>query len=541
MGVVYRARDPEVGREVAIKTLLGIHGNPDAMKRFRVEARAAGALRHNNIVTIFEANLEVSEPYLVMEFVAGESLQSLLARQGRLSPTFAMRYLQQLADAIDYAHDQGVVHHDIKPANVLIDQFGKPYLVDFGIANASVRITGAANKLDAVQRMGSIGYAAPEVIEGGTIGKACDLFSFGVVAYEMLTGRRPFEGATFHQIAERTVKGIRSSAADETNELPGRVDAVFDKIFAREASARFRTAGEFLAALESALKDEAPTGDDPISFGPRDGSTVQIQFDAEKVEQLRRDPHSSDSIGSSPWSGRSTSEVVQSLWRTRANRRRNPGAMFEHVQDSFVSGASSAPAKRGIRQWMPLVVGGAFLVSLLGYLVLGAHTEPPAPAEPPMVAPVRNDSLTLPAIEIAPPNVRMNDLTERELLGLIVRSEVAPDVAVRAIEEGQRRTVPQLPEALTVALQSPHAEVRRAAAHAAGERGDRRILPVLSVLLEDPHLEVRRAAASAMLQVGDRSIEGYLRLRYQSEDDEQVRSALRAALEKITGLPVSAQ
>jgi eukaryotic-like serine/threonine-protein kinase len=196
MGVVYRARDLKLDRTVAIKMIFLDGLEPDTeheyRQRFTVEARAAGRLSHAGIVTIFDVREDQATgmPYLVMEYIEGHSLQKLLSREHRTLPlSTTLRLAQEIAEALHYAHSQGVVHRDIKPANILVDVDGHAKIADFGIAKlnrSEVTLPGRV--------LGSPSYMAPEQLneEGGDA--RSDLFSLGVILYYMLTGHKPFQG-----------------------------------------------------------------------------------------------------------------------------------------------------------------------------------------------------------------------------------------------------------------------------------------------------------------------------------------------------------
>jgi len=193
MGVVYRARDLKLDRTVAIKTVSISGLEPNAEREYRarfvVEAQAAGRLSHPGIVTIFDVR-EEAEPYLVMEYVEGQSLQQLVSRENRTLPlSITLRLIQEIAEALHYAHSQGVVHRDIKPANILVTTDGHPKITDFGIAKL--------NQTDLTlpgQVLGSPAYMAPEQLNDEGVDGRSDLFSLGVILYSMLTGHRPFQG-----------------------------------------------------------------------------------------------------------------------------------------------------------------------------------------------------------------------------------------------------------------------------------------------------------------------------------------------------------
>jgi len=194
MGVVYLARDPKIGRLVAIKTISLLCEDYAEERQYRdsfiLEARAAGKLSHPGIVTIFDIGEEVETPYIVMEYVSGQALSTMMWQGSKkLSLPISLRIIQQTAEALDYAHSQGVVHRDIKPQNILISEEGNPKITDFGIAKfarAHLTVPG--------QVLGSPAYIAPEQLNGEAVDGRSDLFSLGVILYTLLAGYRPFQG-----------------------------------------------------------------------------------------------------------------------------------------------------------------------------------------------------------------------------------------------------------------------------------------------------------------------------------------------------------
>jgi serine/threonine-protein kinase len=244
MGRVFRARDPIVDRTVAIKTLQ-VDEFPKAqqeeiLRRFRREAQAAGQLTHPNIVTIFD----VGENFFVMELVRGETLQAFLARKGRLETEEMLGIVAPVGSALDYAHARGVVHRDVKPANIMITERGVPKLMDFGLAHVEATVLTRAG-----QSLGSPAYMPPEQIQGYEPTARADLYSLGVVAYELLTGARPFAGKNvttlLHQVVhEAPVPPRRFNAS-----LPPRYDELFARALSKNPEERFPDASSFVTEL----------------------------------------------------------------------------------------------------------------------------------------------------------------------------------------------------------------------------------------------------------------------------------------------------
>jgi serine/threonine protein kinase len=240
MGVVYRARDPKLDRTVAIKTVSVSGLEPQAeqeyRKRFVVEAQAAGRLSHPGIVTIFDVR-EETEPYLVMEYVEGQSLQELVSRENRTLPlSTTLRLIQEVAEALHYAHAQGVVHRDIKPANILVTPDGHPKIADFGIAKL--------NQTDSTlpgQVLGSPAFMAPEQLSDEKVDSRSDLFSLGVILYYMLTGHRPFQGNSTTTVCFKLVNHEPVPASAFESKIPPELDKIVSRAMAKDPAQRYQS------------------------------------------------------------------------------------------------------------------------------------------------------------------------------------------------------------------------------------------------------------------------------------------------------------
>jgi hypothetical protein len=261
-GTVYRAWDPMIRRSVALKTC----EVPDANMRARVfrEAQLAGSLHHPNITTIYEFGVQGIVPFIVQELLSGEDLDRIIAREVPLPVAEKVRILIAVAGALDFAHGTGIVHRDIKPGNIRILDNGVVKIMDFGIAKSLDSTTSITKDGTTV---GSTGYMSPEQIVGESVDGRTDIFSLGVVAYELLTGRKPFQHEKLFLLLEQIVKTEPKPLREIAPEVPESLASIVERAMRKGPEERFASAGEMKSALESALdaisdspgrRDEAP-------------------------------------------------------------------------------------------------------------------------------------------------------------------------------------------------------------------------------------------------------------------------------------------
>jgi serine/threonine-protein kinase len=258
MGVVYRARDPRIDRVVAIKTIslaeTETTEEQEYRERFAQEARAAGHLAHPGIVTIFDAgeDPETREPFFVMELVAGQPLsEEIAAAGGRLPLPKALQIACQVADALQYAHSQGVVHGDIKPANILISREGKAKIADFGVARLNQSVATHAGKM-----FGSPAYMAPEQLGGAEPDARSDLFSLGVLLYSMLTGFRPFQGNSAQTVCFKVMNVEPVPVSSLQADLPPELDRIVQRAIAKDATERYQCGADLSADLRAFVSND---------------------------------------------------------------------------------------------------------------------------------------------------------------------------------------------------------------------------------------------------------------------------------------------
>jgi serine/threonine protein kinase len=250
VGVVYQARDPQIDRMVALKTIVLPGLDPteeeEYRQRFLVEAQAAGRLQHPGIVTIFDVgeDPEKHDPFIVLEYVTGQSLNQLLVREKKLPLRTALQLAEEIADALDYAHSQGVVHRDIKPANILITEEGHAKIADFGIAKLNLAQFTLPGRV-----LGTPAYMAPEQLSGEPADGRSDLFSLGVLLYAMVTGHSAFHGNSATTVCFKVVNREPVPASAFDLGLPTELDAVISRAMAKDPAQRYQSGADLARDL----------------------------------------------------------------------------------------------------------------------------------------------------------------------------------------------------------------------------------------------------------------------------------------------------
>jgi eukaryotic-like serine/threonine-protein kinase len=256
MGVVFKGRDPLIGRAVAVKTITsGVAESTDLLERFYREARAAGGLQHPNIVTIYEMAESGGAPFIAMEYLEGESLEKLIARKAELPLGTKVGYVVQACRALEYAHERGVVHRDVKPANIMVTREGMVKVVDFGIAriaDTSKTQTGAL--------LGTLAYMAPEQLRGQAGDASCDIWALGIVLYELLAYQRPFAGDNHAAVLLSILQDEPRSVREFLPECPAALEKVVSRALRKDEKERYTSMRAFLKDLESASAALEQTG-----------------------------------------------------------------------------------------------------------------------------------------------------------------------------------------------------------------------------------------------------------------------------------------
>jgi len=259
MSNVFRAHDRLLERTVALKILHEQYTrDEDYVERFRREARAVAQLAHPNIVTVIDRGEQDGRQFIVFEYIDGENLKELVARGGPLDPQDAIPLALQVARALSFAHERGLVHRDVKPQNVLLNDDGQAKVTDFGIARSldvhGVTQTGTV--------LGTSDYIAPEQARGQKVDPKTDIYSLGAVLYELLAGDVPYKGDNFVAVAMRHVNEPPPSVLDRRPDCPVRLDLAIQRAMAKDPEQRFASMDEFIAELEACLAELDGRSDD---------------------------------------------------------------------------------------------------------------------------------------------------------------------------------------------------------------------------------------------------------------------------------------
>src|ERR1700676_137844 len=249
MGLVYRAYHAQLERTGAVKVLQGISPDPATTARFRHEAQAIAQMRHPNIVNVYDFGEHDGVPYMIIEYVPSGSLANRLS-QGPLDTATTLKYLRGIAAGLDHAHGMGIIHRDVKPANVLLEKDDTPVLADFGLAKL---LQGSSLKSMTGVTTGTPAYMAPEQVTGSKVGPAADRYALASIAYEMLTGEIPFAGEGLMELLYAHVHREPAPPSTRNSALGPRVDAVIMRGLAKDPAARWESCTAMIDALGAAL------------------------------------------------------------------------------------------------------------------------------------------------------------------------------------------------------------------------------------------------------------------------------------------------
>ena len=328
MGVVYRARDSAIGRIVALKMLSAEVGAEEELhQRFQREAEAIGRLNHPNVVTVYDLGHHEGQLYMAMELLEGEDLRSLVESRAEIPLADRVRILIQICRGLDYAHSKGVVHRDVKPANIHVSAAGKVKLLDFGLARVATRETITRRGVI----LGTPDYMAPEQAMGKGVDRRSDVFSAGVVFYEFLTLEKPFKGKTLHAVLYQIIQEEPDPLLTVNPEIPVRLAAVVHGMLRKDPDRRYASmedVGRELTAIHdalrrsrsrSALPNPAPPAGEELRAKVRDHLTrARAHLEAGRVREAVAE--TADALAADP----SSDDAAELSWRaartTRASR-----------------------------------------------------------------------------------------------------------------------------------------------------------------------------------------------------------------------------
>ncbi|WAM34777.1 Stk1 family PASTA domain-containing Ser/Thr kinase [Caldicellulosiruptor morganii] len=296
MSVVYKAKDKVLNRYVAIKVLRSeFASDEEFLTRFRTEALAAASLSHPNIVSIYDVGEQEGMHYIIMEYVNGKTLKEFMKEVGRVSTKDAVTIAIQVLRALDHAHKKGIVHRDIKPQNILIDENGIVKVTDFGIARA----VSTGTIINTNLTIGSVHYFSPEQARGGYVDNRSDLYSLGVVLYEMLTGVLPFDGDTPISIALKHLQEQPVRPTLYNPDIPRSLEAIILKALQKDVLMRYQSAMEMIQDLKNSLVD--PEGDFVKIETHENAATKQFQFEQLKTKDMIKEPEKRQKVFKKDW------------------------------------------------------------------------------------------------------------------------------------------------------------------------------------------------------------------------------------------------
>ncbi len=424
MATVYRALQESLDRTVALKELdlSQSQSIPAAAERFRLEARAAASLEHTCIINIYDFWEQDDKAYITMELIDGIELKDGLDRIGSLHPVLALYIGRDVGEALQYAHGKGMIHRDVKPANIMLTTLGNVKLADFGI----VSVTGSADLTMADQILGTPAYMSPEQIKGGELTPQTDIFSLGIVLYEMVTGKRPFKGTNPVALIQSIIKDEPDPPGTLNPDVPAALSGVIMKCLEKDPGTRYREMNELLSDLDRCLPHKAPGRAEMVSGlvkvvmeTSRSGATMPIPptrvsppktmspdaLNLQKVadhdvgeEEFEIDETIPQDLP--PLKGLSGKESVAAPAEPTAGSVQEVGEVelgFARKPDSTqVHGGVDGTAIKRRRSRFPLILG-VFAVILAAVMLVQKDRTPPAPEKERPVPTEKNIEIFVPA------------------------------------------------------------------------------------------------------------------------------------------------
>jgi serine/threonine-protein kinase len=384
MGAVFKGIDLMLEREVAIKMLRPeLASQPEVVERFRSEAVTLAKLNHPNIATLYSFLRQGEDFFMVMEFVRGETLDSLIRRSGAMPCDRAITLFCQALEGIDHAHRMGIVHRDIKPANMMLTEMGTLKVMDFGIA----RVLGTSRMTKQGNIVGTIEYMSPEQVRGQETDARSDIYSLGILLYEMLTGRVPFSSDSEYDLMKMQIEDAPPPPRVFSNQIPQAVEQAIMRSLAKRSEARFQGAAELRNALLSAIGlAVAPT---PTINAAPVASTVPVvdqpigAIGAYPISEQAKDTR----LAGSPSPAAQSDQVKQ----TRLADQGASDGVYGSFQATASASAVPAPAKSNIKIFV--AIAAVVIVAIIGALVFLLTSGPkpsPSPAATPAAPPIQS-------------------------------------------------------------------------------------------------------------------------------------------------------
>lgn len=406
MGMVYEGRDPNLDRRVAIKTIKVENLSPEEAAeyevRFRTEARSAARLQHPNIVSVYDSDRDIDIAYLVMEFIQGEDLKHHLDHGKVYTLEQTVGIMEDLLAALQYAHQQSIVHRDVKPANLLLEASGRAKLTDFGVAR--IQDSGDATRTQG-SMVGTLKYMSPEQVQGQAIDARTDLFAAGIVLYQLLTGKRPFDGTSDFDIIQQIVSKPHAPPSTLSPNLPMAIDAVVARALEKSRAERFSNAQEFALALrEAAYQAEDRTVTPPPRSGPAGKSATWSRTVLANEALSGTSPSKSSTISTSP--STVTQEVELVYWKDI--KESDDVQDFEEFLGKFPAGIYADLARRRLKKLLALAGDASSAGSLSGTRTMLVSADKPVASpvpgldEPTMLQPKAPQPVVAPEPEQAP-------------------------------------------------------------------------------------------------------------------------------------------
>src|SRR5438445_636117 len=287
MGVVFKGRDPLIGRAVAVKTITSaVAESADLLERFYREARAARGLQHPNLVTIYELAESGGAPFIAMEYLEGESLEKIIARKPALPLATKLGYVIQTCRALDYANRRGLIHRDVKPANIVVTRDGMVKVVDFGIARL-----GHTSNTQTGMLLGTLAYMSPEQVRGLPADARCDIWAMGVVLYELITYQRPFTGENHAALLLSVLQNEAPPIRQVVPECPVALERVISKSLRKDEKERYASMEALLKDVENLNFSLIGEGSKRVAQTPGAKTNVQPAQRRRRLRPLRRCKH----------------------------------------------------------------------------------------------------------------------------------------------------------------------------------------------------------------------------------------------------------